>query len=105
MTDRLRQLQDFLKASPDDSFLIFAIAKEYEKEGEQDKAMQHYLELKSKDPEYVGLYYHLGKLYEEKENFDLAIETYHTGMDVAKSQGDKHAFNELAGAKMNIDDE
>lgn len=105
MSDRLKQLQTFLEGSPDDSFILFAIAKEYEKLKEMDKALEQYLLLKSKDPEYVGLYYHLGKLYEMKEEFDEAVATYQQGMDVAKKQGDKHALSELAGAKLNLVDE
>lgn len=105
MSDRLKQLQDFLKASPDDSFILFAIAKEHEKLKDTDKAIAQFIELKNIDPDYVGLYYHLGKLYEAKEDFDEAVATYQLGMDVAKKQGDKHALSELAGAKLNLVDE
>ena len=61
MSDRLKRLQSFLDASPGDSFILFAIAKEYEKLNQPNEALDHYLTLKSNDPEYVGLYYHLGK--------------------------------------------
>jgi tetratricopeptide (TPR) repeat protein len=105
LTERLQQLLNFLESSPDDSFLLFAIAKEYEKEGIIETALQYYLQLKRSDPDYVGLYYHLGKLYEIKEDFDTAVITYQTGMEVAKKQGDKHALSELAGAKLNLVDE
>ncbi len=105
MSDRLKQLQAFLEGSPDDSFILFAIAKEYEKMKEMDQALDQYLLLKSKDSDYVGLYYHLGKLYEVKEDLDAAVMTYKEGMDVAKKQGDKHALSELAGAKLNLVDD
>jgi len=105
LSDRLLQLQNFLKASPDDSFILFAIAKEYEKLNNTDLALDQYLKLRSTDPDYVGLYYHLGKLYEQKEDIDAAVATYKTGMDIAKKQGDKHALSELAGAKLNLVDD
>jgi len=57
----------FLEASPDDSFLLFAIAKEHEKAGATDEALEYYLKLTATDPDYVGTYYHLGKLYEEED--------------------------------------
>lgn len=102
---RLSQLLQLQAQSPGDSFLLFALAKEYEKMGDDDKALEHYLQLKTADPGYVGLYYHLGKLYQRRQDLDNAISTYKTGMDVAKQAGDMHAYSELAGAKLEISDE
>ncbi len=105
MSDRLQTLQELLAESPDDSFLIFAIAKEYEKRLEGDHALDQYLQLRKKDPNYVGLYYHLGKLYERREDWTMALQTYREGMEVARRVGDPHALSELAGAKMNLEEE
>jgi tetratricopeptide (TPR) repeat protein len=103
--NRLEQLQNLQKDSPNDSFLTFAIAKEYEKLGQLDEALQHYLQLVEQDPGYIGTYYHLGKLYEQKEAFTQAFSTYKTGMDVARKANDQHALSELAGAKLNLGDD
>lgn len=97
-SQRLQQLFGFLESTPEDPFLLFAIAKEYDNLGNEEKCMEYYLNLMEKAPDYVGLYYHLGKLYERKENFAEAKTTYEKGMEVAKSQGDKHALGELMGA-------
>ena len=102
---RLEKLLQYHAASPKDSFLLFALAKEYEKMGDDDKALEYYLQIREYDPGYVGLYYHLGKLYLRKNELETAIETYKTGMEIAKKAGDQHAFSELAGAKMEISDE
>lgn len=102
---RLDQLFDLLKSQPDEPFLLFAIAKEYEKAGDKDDALAYYLKLKETTPQYVGTYYHLGKLYERLEQPETAFLTYKQGMVVAKEEGDMHAFSELSGAKMNIDDD
>jgi len=99
-SNRLNQLFDFLAASPQDSFILFAIAKEYEKYDERAKAFEYYLKLKEVDPNYVGLYYHLGKLYEKATQYDDALKAYNEGLTVAKSAGDRHAEGELAEAKM-----
>lgn len=104
-SERLNQLFQFLEASPGDSFLLFAIAKEYEGLQASAKAMEYYHLLRDKNPDYVGLYYHLGKLYEQQDDFAEALSTYKRGMEIAKAQGDRHALSELAGAKMEIDDE
>ena len=68
-SQRLKQLQGFLENSPNDSFLLFAIAKEYEGLGQDEQALEHYLLLTQTDPGYIGTYYHLAKLYERKEEF------------------------------------
>ena len=102
---RLDQLQNFLNDSPHDAFLLFAVAKEYDGLGNPQKALEFYLKLRETTPQYVGLYYHLGKLYERLERPDDALEVYKTGMTVAKQEKDQHAYNELAGAKMNISDD
>lgn len=102
---RLEQLLNFYKSSPEDSFLLFALAKEYEKLGQQQQALEHYLKLHQSDPEYIGLYYHLGKLYERLNEPQKAWNTYTEGLDRAAQAGDQHARSELAGARLNLGDE
>ena len=102
---RLDQLFDLLKAQPNEPFLLFAIAKEYEKASDNDKALEFYLNLKETTPQYVGTYYHLGKLYERLQQPEMAFLTYKKGMEIAKQEGDMHAYSELSGAKMSIDDD
>jgi tetratricopeptide (TPR) repeat protein len=104
-SNRLNQLMSFLEASPEDSFILFAIAKEYEKYDDMDNAMKYYLELKQKDPRYVGLYYHLGKLLEKQTHYQAAFDTYAEGIKVAKEVGDNHAMGELAQAKMIVEED
>ncbi|MEM9991348.1 MAG: tetratricopeptide repeat protein [Bacteroidota bacterium] len=102
---RLQQLFGFLETMPDDAFVLFAIAKEYEGLGQRDKALIYYLKIKDTHPNYVGLYYHLGKLYEVLQDFPTAFQTYKTGITVAKEAGDQHAMQELAGAKLELGDD
>lgn len=102
---RLTQLLSFYQDAPDDAFILFALAKEYEGLGQNDQALKHYLELKEKQENYVGLYYHLGKLYETLKQEKTAWATYTKGMEIARQVGDQHALNELAGARLNLGDE
>jgi len=105
MTNRLEYLTQLLENSPNDPFLLFAIAKEHEKKQDNPSALFWYEQIKSKHPDYVGLYYHLGKLYERMENYPSAIAIYKLGADVARAAKDNHALAELNGALMEIDDE
>ncbi len=105
MSNRLKQLLELLEKAPKDAFLNFAIAKEYESSGNDEKALEFYLRIQSNTPEYVGFYYHLGKLYVRQNLVDKAISTYKKGMTIAKKVNDKHAFSELASANLEIDDD
>ena len=100
---RLDKLFTFLEAQPNEPFLLFAIAKEYESAGDDANALDFYQKLQATTPQYVGLYYHLGKLFERKNEPQNALETYKIGIEVAQKERDLHALSELKGAKMNLD--
>lgn len=101
--DRIEKLKSFMESDPEDSFIRFALAQEYTKHGLLKAALDEYLTLKQKDPEYVGLYYHLGKLYEELYERENALATYEAGINLSKKQGDFHALSELMNAKTNLE--
>lgn len=103
--DRLSQLEQLLAQSPADSFLLFAIAKEYEGRGHLAEALKYYETLVAADPAYVGVYYHLGKLQERLEQAAVAFASYTKGMEIARSISDQHAYNELAAARLQLGDE
>jgi predicted Zn-dependent protease len=102
--ERLEQLHQFLEQMPNDSFVKFALAKEYEQLDNAEKALEYYNDVRTNDPDYVGNYYHLGKLQEALKDMDGALKTYHEGIKIAEKVGDKHAWSELAEAKMEIED-
>lgn len=104
MINRFQYLQQLLESSPNDSFVLFAIAKEYEGRGDSANALSFYLRLLEADPNYVGLYYHLGKLYESMANDEKAIQTYKQGIRISRQAGDQHAAGELNGALLNLAD-
>ena len=95
---RIVQIEEFLKASPNDSFLKHALALEYIKLGDDETAKQLFQELLTHEPGYAGSYYHLGKLYERLGENEKAIEWYQKGMLVAKQKGEQHTLGELRGA-------
>ena len=103
MKDRLVLLKKMLEEDPNNSFLLFALAKEYEKLGNFPLSIDTFLLLKEKDENYVGLYYHLAKLYEQIEQEAKALSTYVEGMVIAKKVKDQHALAELQNAKLNLE--
>ena len=98
MSSRIRKLQSFLEATPDDSFLKHALALEYVKEGDDNSARKQFEELLAADPGYIGSYYHLGKLLERQNDLHAAVDCYKNGLQLCKKAGDEHAYNELYAA-------
>ncbi|MCO4291534.1 tetratricopeptide repeat protein [Solitalea sp. MAHUQ-68] len=95
---RLEQLQQFLVNEPNDSFLKYAIATEYLKLNDTDQALSYFTDLVSTDENYVGTYYHLGKLYEKLNRKTDAEATYKKGLIIARKAGNMHAASELQQA-------
>ena len=96
--DRLSKLLQFHDEDPEDAFTRFAIAEEYRKRGETEKALRFFEQLVEDDPGYVGTYYHLGKLYEGVGRREEALTTYRQGIQVTEEQRDIHARAELQDA-------
>ena len=101
MSDRIALLESMLVEDPNDTFVLYAIAKEYEQIDLQ-KALKAYLDLKHVDVQYVGLYYHLGRLYEALGELENARATYEDGIKIAKKIADFHSLSELNNALTNV---
>jgi len=93
--NRLDKLLEFIKNEPNDEFLKYALATEYLRLNQVDKALEYYENLVNNHPQYSGTYYHLGKLYEALNRKDDAVKTYEKGMEITKAKRDNHAFSEL----------
>ncbi len=96
--NRVSKLIEFLADNPADSFLQHALALEYIKLGEDEKARGLFEEILSRDPGYIGSYYHLAKLEERSGETERAVQVYKKGMEEAMKAGDNHAYGELRGA-------
>ncbi|MDP9230120.1 MAG: tetratricopeptide repeat protein [Bacteroidota bacterium] len=95
---RIEKLNDFLKSNPADSFVQHALALEYVKIGDDEKARELFEAILQREPGYVGSYYHLAKLLERIGEIDEAVMVYKKGMTEAEKAGDTHAYGELKSA-------
>ena len=96
--NRIEKIQELLQQTPSDNFLRHALALEYIKIENDREARALFESILQDSPEYVGSYYHLGKLLERNGETNLAIEWYEKGMMQAKALNDQHAYNELQAA-------
>jgi tetratricopeptide (TPR) repeat protein len=102
--NRIDKLKEFLQATPNDSFLQHALALEYIKEGNDTDAKLLFETILDRESNYVGSYYHLGKLLERNNNIAEAINVYTKGMEEAKALKDNHCYNELQGALEDLEE-
>lgn len=98
MEDRISQLTEFLRETPNDPFLEYALTMEYLKLGDVESARAGFERLLVEHEDYIGSYYHFGKLLEKLGDTERALKIYEKGMEVAKSKRNMHAFGELRAA-------
>ena len=99
---RIDQLIEFLKDTPNDPFLHYAIAQEYNKLGKKLLALEKYQDLVSRFPNYVGTYYHLGKMQIELGFKQEAMTTFETGIKIAQELKEQHSLAELQSARLEL---
>ncbi|HYV93043.1 MAG TPA: tetratricopeptide repeat protein [Chitinophagales bacterium] len=95
--ERIAQLKNFLEQNPNDSFVQYALAIEHVNLGDDETALDYFNKILARDPDYTGLYYHLGKLYQRQNQNDLAEETFREGMKRTLGK-DAHTHRELQEA-------
>ncbi len=100
--ERIQHLKSFLEIDPNDSFTRFAIAQEYGKLEDWARVLDIYERLRESDPNYIGVYYHLGKLYQMLGRSSDAERVFSEGIGEANKQGDQHSKSELQGALMEV---
>ena len=96
--DRIEKLRTYLERQPNDAFLLHALALEFVKLNEDEKALALFDQVLTADPMYTGTYYHLARLLERKGKREDALHTYEVGMEACKKAGDEHAYRELQNA-------
>ena len=98
MAEKIERLLEYLASSPQDPFLQHALGLEYVKAGELLKAREIFIEILTRNPDYIGSYYHLGKTLQQLGEDEEAITWYQKGIEAAGNASDRHAQNELKGA-------
>lgn len=101
----IKTLARNIQANPDDSFSKFALALEFLKKNNLQRAKLLFEDIYRSDPAYVGVYYHLGKLYERLDHLDKAKTMYNEGIDIASNQDEHRTQKELQEALAQLETE
>lgn len=95
---RLENLKEMLATDPEDSFARYALGLEYVSLNDPESALNIFEELRTLDPNYLAVYYQLGKVYEVLGKQTEAGKIYEKGIYIAASQSDLHTKSELEQA-------
>lgn len=99
--ERIAQLKEFLRESPDDAFIKYALALEYVK-ANNPLAEEVFEELLSNHPYYLPTYYHAADYFVENEMIEKAKTSFEKGIELATRQNDQKAKAELQNAYQNF---
>ena len=89
-----------IAADPDNTMVMFGLAKEYEKENRYEDVIRTLEDYLSKADDEGNAYGTLAAAYERIGNREKAIETYRKGIDVSLAHGHPSMANDY---KMTLD--
>ena len=94
MQNRIEIFKQMLEADPDNSMVMFGLAKEYEKIGETAeviKLLENYLLQADDEGNAYGM---LAKAYDQTGNREKAIATYEKGIEISLAHGHPSMAND-----------
>jgi tetratricopeptide (TPR) repeat protein len=103
-TTLLSKLLAFYEEDPADPFNIYALAIEYAK-SDAKKAKMYFDILLNEHPAYLPTYYQAGSFFADTDDVERAEEIYQKGVELARTQNNSKAVQELQRAYNNFLDE
>ena len=94
MQNRIEVFRQMLDADPDNTMVMFGLAKEYEKVGEHDEIIEILETYLTKADDEGNAYGMLAKAYDQSGKREKAIETYKKGIAVSMAHGHPSMANE-----------
>jgi Tfp pilus assembly protein PilF len=97
---RLLKMLELWESEPQDPFIIYALALEYQK-FDLEKAVHYFEVLMHHHEHYLPTYYQVAALYVELGLNEKAREAYEKGIKIAALQQNLHTQQELQNAFQN----
>jgi len=104
MSERIKQLEQFIADDPGDPFNYYALALEHAKVDEH-KALPIFKYLVINHKDYLPTYYQLAKLYEDRGQKEDAAVIFREGIKIATVQSDLKTLRELRTALQELEGE
>lgn len=103
--EKIKRLAKYVKENPGDSFSKFALALELQKNNQVEKTLTLFESIYRHDPDYLGIYYHLGKLYQSLNRYTDADMCFREGIERSGIQKDQRTLSELQDALKLLNEE
>lgn len=95
-SSRRQKIEAMLADEPNDTFLRYSLAMEWEKEGEHEKSLEGLRGLMSDDPPYVPAFFMSGQQLVRLSRIDEARASLRDGIEQARRQNNTHAAGEMS---------
>lgn len=102
-TPRMDKLRGMLQRSPEDTFLLYAMAMEFRKSGDTNSAIEFFDKVVQRDWGNCYAYHQKGLALESRGDLEGARQAYRQGIEAAERKGDAHAREEIAAALSSIE--
>jgi Tfp pilus assembly protein PilF len=99
---RIDQLNELLAAEPNDTFLLYALALEYQASNEIAETSKSFDNLLANHSHYLPTYYVAANFFAEQQAIEKAKQIYETGIALAIAQRNLKTLAELRGAYTNL---
>ena len=94
MQSRIEVFEQMLVDDPDNTMVMFGLAKEYEKQNRYEDVIRVLEDYLAKADDEGNAYGTLAQAYEKTGNRDKAVETFKKGIDVSMAHGHPSMANE-----------
>lgn len=92
--NRIKVFEQMIAAEPDNTMVMFGLAKEYEKTGAHAKVIETLEKYLAKADDEGNAYGTLAQAYERSGQREKAVETYRKGIEVSMAHGHPSMANE-----------
>ena len=99
--ERIELLEKYLLESPDDPFLVYGMALEYQR-ADPLKCKALFLRLLNEFPDYSPTYYMAAQFFIEQQDHRKAKEVFEKGINVIEKTADRKSLAELKNAYQNF---
>lgn len=95
MPSRREKLEEMLAAEPNDSFLHYALANEYENEGRFEESLDYFARLRGGPSPHIPSFLRSAQVLVRLQRIDEARAVLREGIDLARAAGASHPAAEM----------
>lgn len=96
MTTRMEKIKAMLKDDPQDTFLRYSLAMEYNSHGQDAEALAAFADLTKDKSPHVPAFFQAAQLLARLQRYEESRTFLRDGIEQARAQGDTHAAGEMA---------